>query len=167
MCFPQRDLKIGKYRKFDWQWIKLINVNHDKTKKCIAQWAAIAKNKNKKKRVNNLSCHWLISRPSVTLTHETRRELRHKEAENSSNGTTGTEGNSNSGRDYLTHADSQSTEQTTQLLPWLLAHLTDLPTHSLSADVFFRIGVKWRHDAMTTSCRRTADLQSMRRDFFF
>lgn len=165
--FPQRSKNMQIYFKFGWQQTSIKHSgNKEYTATCksrerkkITQWAA---NANK---VNNLCCHWLISRPSVTLTHETRRELGNQEAKNSSNGSTCSEGNSNSSRNYYTHADSQSTRQTTHLLPWLLAHLTDLPTHSLNADVFFRTGVKWRHDAMTTSCRRTADLQSMRRDF--
>lgn len=115
--------------------------------------------------VNNLCCHWLITRLSVTLAHEKRRELGYYEAKNGVNGTTRNKCNSNSSRNYLTYPSYQSTQHTTHLLPWLLAHLTDLPTHSLSADALFRTGVKWRHGAMTTSCRGTADLQSMRRDF--
>lgn len=84
---------------------------------------------------------------------------------NGSNGTTLSKGKSNSRRNHLTDPGSHSTQHATHLLPWLLAHLTDLPTHSLNADALFRTGEKWRHGAMTTSCQRTVDLQSMRRDF--
>lgn len=64
----------------------------------------------------------------------------------------------------ITHSSRQSAQRATHLLPWFLAHLTDLPTHSRSADAFFRIGVKWRSGAVTTSCQRTADFHGMRRD---
>lgn len=67
-------------------------------------------------------------------------------------------------RNCITHSSSQSAQRATHLLPWFLAHLTDLPTHSRSADAFFRIGVTWRNGAVTTSCQRTADFHGMRRD---
>lgn len=67
-------------------------------------------------------------------------------------------------RNYIAHSSSQSAQRATHLLPWFLAHLTDLPTHNRSADAFFRIGVKWRNGAVSTSCQRTADFHGMRRD---